>query len=157
IGGRVATAHTVDDQIETVLMRTMRGAGARGLAGLAADSRVLHPLLGIERRQIEQYANERRLEWVEDPSNVSLRFFRNRVRHEFLPSLRSVSPEIDEFLVGVGLRAASWRRDVDRFIDERIGIHLLRSSAGLDVRSSSLSGFSVFELRELLPAILARS
>jgi tRNA(Ile)-lysidine synthase len=153
----VVTAHTADDQTETVLMRIMRDSGARGLAGLAAEGRVLRPLLRAGRREIAEYARERRLEWVEDPSNASTRFLRNRLRHELLPALRRVFPTVDGYLLEVGTRAAAWRRDLDRFIDEAIDIRLPKSGEGLDVGVSELSRHSVFELRELLPAILARA
>jgi len=157
VGARVVTAHTADDQIETVLLRTLRDAGARGLAGLAAEGPVLRPLLGVRRIEIAAYAEARRLTWVEDPSNVSRRFLRNRLRHELLPALRSVAPAIDEDLLNVGFRAAAWRRDVETFIDEYLGVRLLRPGAGLDVDASALGGYSIFELRELLPSVLARA
>ena len=157
VGGRVATAHTADDQIETVLMRTMRGAGARGLAGLAPEGPVLRPLLGVRRAEIVAYAQARGLAWVDDPTNASMRFFRNRVRHELLPAIRSVAPAIDDYLLGVGARAAAWRGDVERFIDEQLDVLVLEFEPGLDVGADGLEGFSVFELRELLPAIVARA
>lgn len=154
---RVATAHTADDQIETVLMRTLRDSGARGLAGLAADSRVLRPMLDFRRREVEEYARERALDWVEDPSNRSMRFFRNRIRHELLPALRAAQPGIDECLLQIGFKAADWRRDVDRVIDDELDVRVLREVVGLDVRAETLQRYSVFELRELLPAVLARA
>src|SRR5262249_13810562 len=61
----VTTAHTADDQLETVLMRILRGAGARGIAGLFADSGVCRPLLGHSRRDITEYAERRGLSWIE--------------------------------------------------------------------------------------------
>ena len=129
--GRVATAHTANDQIETVLMRTLRGAGARGLAGLAAPSKVLRPLLAVRREEIVAYARDRGVEWIEDASNASMRFFRNRVRHELLPALRTVSPSIDDYLLDVGGRAARWRRDVDRFSKPQTrGTNRLRRRCG---------------------------
>jgi tRNA(Ile)-lysidine synthase len=151
----VATAHTADDQIETVFMRTLRDAGARGLAGLAAESRVLRPLLAVRRREIEDYARERALDWIEDPSNASPKFLRNRVRHDLLPALRRVAPAIDADLLRIGASAAAWRSDVDRFIDVRLDVRLLKTG-GLDVSTSALANFSALELRELLPAIVAR-
>src|SRR5204863_1134260 len=83
----VATAHTRDDQVETILMRVMRGAGARGLGGLFAESVDLHPLIGVSRHEIVAYAEANALRWIDDPSNASLRFFRNRVRLDLLPAL----------------------------------------------------------------------
>src|SRR4029079_18572511 len=66
---RVATAHTADDQLETVLMRVIRGAGARGLAGLHAAGGPLRPFLRITRAELETYARDRQLQFVNDPSN----------------------------------------------------------------------------------------
>jgi tRNA(Ile)-lysidine synthase len=156
-GGRVVTAHTADDQIETVLMRTLRGAGARGLAGLAARGPVLRPLLDVRRSDVEAYAQARGIEWAEDPSNSSMRYFRNRVRHQLLPALRSVAPAIDDDLLCIGSRAAAWRDEVEAFVDDRFDIHLLASEAGLDVDATALAGCSIAELRVFLPAMLARA
>ena len=85
---RVATAHTADDQAETVLMRLLEGAGPRGLAGIApVRGLYIRPLLGARRADIEAYLRARGLAWVEDASNRDLRFLRNRIRHEVLPFL----------------------------------------------------------------------
>src|SRR3569623_116231 len=73
---QVATAHTRDDQIETVLMRVLRGSGARGLAALESGSRtprsraIVRPLRGCSRAQVAAYAERERREWVDDPSNA---------------------------------------------------------------------------------------
>src|SRR5688500_5311012 len=87
VGGRVATAHTVDDHLATIVMRTLRGAGARGLAGLAADSPVLRPFLHLTRSQLAAYARRQGIPHLEDPSNSSRRYLRNRVRHDLLPAI----------------------------------------------------------------------
>jgi tRNA(Ile)-lysidine synthase len=106
---RLATAHTVDDQAETVLLRIARGAGTRGLAGIYprlsvpssqfSDAAIIRPLLGIRREEIELYLKEIGQEWREDRSNRDLRFARNRVRHGILPRLeRNLNPSIREAL-----------------------------------------------------------
>src|SRR5262249_6979929 len=112
-GAAIATAHTADDQIETVLMRVMRDAGARGMAGLLAPSGVLRPLLGMRRAGLIEFARLRGLEWMEDPTNASRRFLRNRIRHDVLPALRRVNPLIGEELLDFGRRAAEWRRETE--------------------------------------------
>jgi tRNA(Ile)-lysidine synthase len=122
-GARVVTAHTRDDQIETVLMRELRGSGARGLAGQAAASEIVRPLLEIRRSTLEEYARTRRVVWEEDPSNASRAFLRNRVRHELLPALRRVDPSIDEALWAIGTRAAEWRAEVEALVDDRLPFH----------------------------------
>lgn len=151
----VCTAHTASDQIETVLMRILRGAGARGLAGLNAGE-ARRPLLAFTRVELERYAAARRLEWVDDPSNASPRFLRNRVRSDLLPALRRVRPSIDEELLTIGREAARWRTAVDTVVDREIELPQCSDGAALDVGAASLVGRSAAELSVLWPAIVAR-
>ncbi|HEX5126757.1 MAG TPA: tRNA lysidine(34) synthetase TilS [Rhodocyclaceae bacterium] len=84
----IVLAHHRNDQVETVLHRLMRGTGVHGVgAMLARDDarRILRPLLDVSRNEIEAYAREHRLEWIEDESNRDTRFTRNFLRHELLP------------------------------------------------------------------------
>src|ERR1041385_8654798 len=78
----ICTAHTRDDQVETVLFRELRGSGPRGLAGLAAESEIRRPLLGFTRDDVADYARAEGVEWVEDPTNADRSFARNRIRHD---------------------------------------------------------------------------
>lgn len=112
-GAAVATAHTRDDQAETVVMRILRGAGARGLAGLAAPSPIRRPLLEVSRSTIARFAEQRGVRWVEDPSNLSRSHLRNRVRLDLLPAILAVRPGFRADVVALGERAAAWRREVD--------------------------------------------
>jgi tRNA(Ile)-lysidine synthase len=93
---RIATGHTADDQAETVLMRLLRGTGLRGLGGIrpASEGGVIRPLLGIERKAIARWLAARRLDFRTDESNLDLRFFRNRIRHEVLPLLKRIEPKV---------------------------------------------------------------
>lgn len=105
---RVATGHTQDDQAETVLMRLLRGSGTRGLAGIyplqrveggAGDLAIVRPLLGVRRREIEEYLRGLGQEWREDRSNLDLRHLRNRIRHQLLPLLeREYNPSLTRAL-----------------------------------------------------------
>ncbi len=86
----VAFGHTRDDQAETVLLRLMRGAGPRGLAGMhPRNGRSVRPLLGCRRHELRAWLAERRLPFVEDASNQDVSIPRNRVRAELLPLLAS--------------------------------------------------------------------
>ena len=109
----VVTAHSLDDHIETVVMRMLRGSSARGLAGLLADSGIERPLLAHRREAIRKYARIRRVAFVEDPSNESLTYFRNRVRLQLLPSIRAVRPLFEEDIVKISRQAAQVRQRVD--------------------------------------------
>jgi tRNA(Ile)-lysidine synthase len=109
---RLATAHTLDDQAETVLLRLLRGTGPDGLAGIperSPDGRVVRPLLRICRAEIEAFARERRLYWREDATNAELRFARNRLRRRWLPGLaREFNPQL---LRAIGNLAEAQRQD----------------------------------------------
>lgn len=97
------TAHTQDDQAETVLLQLLRGAGPKGLAAMpqrqSLGSGFLHrPLLNFSRSRLQQYADEFGLSWVEDNSNDDLRFDRNFLRHSILPALRERWPSASQNL-----------------------------------------------------------
>ena len=111
----VATAHTRDDHLETVIMRILRGAGARGLAGLLAGSPgIIRPLVHTRRAALTTYAQRHDLEWVDDPTNESRRFFRNRVRHDLLPALQKADPRLPEALLALAERAAGLRNELEQ-------------------------------------------
>lgn len=113
--GRIAVGHHADDQAETVLLHLLRGAGLNGLTGMSPlrEDGVFRPFLSYERREIEEYARERGLTWVEDASNQSIDFRRNRIRHELLPLLeRDYNPSIRAAL----LRLAEVARAADAYI-----------------------------------------
>jgi len=92
---KIATAHTLDDQAETVLLRIFRGTGIRGLAGIHprivfeekghAFGEVVRPLLSFRRAALQQFLRDRGQRWREDSSNQNVAFLRNRVRHRLLP------------------------------------------------------------------------
>ncbi len=108
---RIATGHTQDDQAETVLLRLLRGAGARGLAGIPPRrGAIVRPLIDRTREETEAHVRALGLVAVQDPSNATPRFLRNRVRAEVLPALRSLSPGAARSLA----RAADLLRDDER-------------------------------------------
>lgn len=153
----VATAHTRDDQIETVLMRVMRGAGARGLAGLYAPSAVRRPLVRVARAQIEAYARSRGLRWTDDPSNASRAYLRNRVRLDLLPALLRTSPSVADHLLAVADRAAAWRRDVHSVVEALVQVDQYDDATRLDVPAEPLVAQSGDALAWLWPAIVERA
>ena len=153
----VSTAHSADDQVETVLMRVLRDAGARGLAGLYADSEIIRPLIRLTRRDLARYARAQGLAWVEDPSNASPRYLRNRVRHHLLPALRHVRIGIDADLLALARKAARWRADVEAYVSSEVELRTFAETPGLDVCAGALSVRSTAELCVLWPAIAARA
>lgn len=107
---RIALGHTLDDQAETVLLRLLRGAGTRGLAGMwPSHGLVIRPLIEVRRTAVEHYAAERGLRWREDASNHDLGIPRNAVRRVVLPTLIDVAgPSLPERLAR---QAEAWRDD----------------------------------------------
>jgi tRNA(Ile)-lysidine synthase len=108
----VATAHTADDQAETVLLRLFRGSGPEGLGGIAeasADGFFVRPLLRATRAQVLLHARRHALTWCEDPSNADRRYARARLRHGWLPGLaRDFNPAL---LRAIGDLAEAQRRE----------------------------------------------
>ena len=161
-GAQVATAHTRDDQIETVLMRAMRGAGARGLAALEArtagpgahPNAIVRPLLSCSRARVAAYAARVRLEWVDDPSNSRADHLRNRIRHDLLPALTRARPSLPAELLSIGRRAGELRREVERFVDRELSIEVRDGS--LLIARDILLRHDGQELALLWPAIAAR-
>src|SRR2546425_12224025 len=146
---RVATAHTLDDQAETVLLRVVRGAGTRGLAGIypqlsvsssqfsvgrqsSVEGRqqlcgsIVRPLLGVRRKELEAYLFAEGQRWREDSSNRDLRHARNRVRHGILPRLeRNLNPAVREILA----ETAEIARAEEEYWSAEVG-RILQASAG---------------------------
>jgi tRNA(Ile)-lysidine synthase len=120
------TAHHLDDQAETVLLQLLRGAGVRGLAGIAevktfAGGRLLRPLLGFTRDELLDYAQRHELKWVEDSSNRDTRHSRNFVRHEVLPLLERRWPAARRLIARAGCLAAPRRDNLIRYWIRRRG------------------------------------
>lgn len=97
---KIATAHTLDDQAETVLMRLIRGSGPKGLSGIPPVSNgiIIRPLIETGRFEIEKFLIARGIDWIEDSTNKLRTMLRNKIRLDLLPMLESYNPRIKETL-----------------------------------------------------------
>ena len=159
----VATAHTRDDQAETVLGKFLRGAWTEGLSGIHPavefkEGRILRPLLIATRVEVEAYLHELGQEWREDSSNRHLTFTRNRLRHELLPLLEGWNPRLREHLAQMAALArdeeAWWQGEMARLAGQLL-------LPGRPVRGGGRAagdglGLDVTRLAALAPAVQRR-
>lgn len=126
LADHVATAHTLNDQAETVMMKLARGAGSRGLAGIFPEQKlargsIVRPLLQIHRDELRNYLNSIHQDWREDSSNADLNFTRNRVRARVLPALKAdLNPSIESSLAHTSAIAQAeeeyWHEQIARIL-----------------------------------------
>ncbi len=110
-GEALVTAHHADDQAETLLLQMLRGSGPKGLAAMGERARfgkgyLLRPLLTFSRVELEQYATQHALHWIEDPSNATDRYDRNYLRNTVMPLLSRRWPTVNESLGRVAAHQA---------------------------------------------------
>ena len=154
---KIATAHTLDDQAETVLLRIFRGTGIRGLSGIHpqivfedqghAFGEVVRPLLAFRRAALQEFLRERGQSWREDSSNRDIAFLRNRARHRLLPMIREEFGEAAIAHMGVLAEIAraeeeQWERALPEIRGQGAGAAETRQAA-------SLSGLAVAPLLTL--------
>jgi tRNA(Ile)-lysidine synthase len=128
----IATAHTADDQAETLLMRLARGSALRGATAIRTDApRLLRPLLGVRRADTEALVAAAGLVPVRDPTNADLRLFRTRIRHQVLPALREAAgPSVVERLARFARSAAE---DEELLAGQAaLALERVRDGTGLD-------------------------
>ena len=99
----LATAHTKDDQCETVLLHLLHGAGARGLGGILPKRQdgaltLIRPFLGVEKRELLSYCAEMGIDYAQDQSNDDVTYTRNKIRHHLLPVLEEINPNVRDAL-----------------------------------------------------------
>lgn len=142
----IATGHTADDQVETILYRLASSPSRRALLGMRpADGRLVRPLLGLSRAQVTAYCEERGLQWRDDPSNEESGYARNRVRHGLARALADIHPAAAQNV----LRTAELLRDEAEVLD---GL----AAAELDGANGSPPGTIELDRLAALPSALRR-
>lgn len=147
--GLIAVAHHADDQAETVLLNLLRGTGLKGLCGMQRQSgRIVRPLLGVSRDEIEAYVLENGLRFCTDETNLCDEALRNRLRHHVIPALKAENPA---FLQAVERMTALMREDED-YLQQRTNILLeeARLGNGYDCRVLRESKLCKRAIRQLL-------
>jgi tRNA(Ile)-lysidine synthase len=123
----ILTAHTLDDQAETVLMKLLRGAWTEGLSAIhpvitQPKGKILRPFLNTRRAEIESFLNSINQPWREDSTNTDTAFTRNKIRHELLPQLRAYNPNLDQTLANLAELAreeeSRWQTELSRILPQ---------------------------------------
>lgn len=142
-----------DDQAETLLFRLLRGAGVRGLSGMPAtralgQGSLVRPLLDITRAELEAYARDHGLRWVEDPSNQDRQFSRNYLRHQVLPLLSGRWPQAYASMA----RSAAHLREAQGLLDELAQIDLATAKLPAEFEWSGLPSLEFAAIAKLSDA-----
>ena len=131
---RILTAHTIDDLLETILMRIIRGSGPAGLARMPAEKgKLLRPLLKLTHSDVLNYLKSRDLVFRTDSSNTDMRYLRNRIRHQLIPCLDNFFPSwrksilslgetqsrVAEFITMEAGKRLPWNSGADLWLDSR--------------------------------------
>ena len=137
--GKIATAHTADDNAETLLMHLVRGAGLKGLGGIMPkNGKIIRPMLSITRQEIEEFLAEYAVDHIDDSSNAGDDFLRNRLRHHVMPLLKEENPRLSQNLSAMALR-------------------LRQDEEALSQQATFEGAPNVEVLRKMAPAIRARA
>ncbi|MDE5772497.1 MAG: tRNA lysidine(34) synthetase TilS [Ruminococcus sp.] len=96
-GGKIATAHNANDNLETVILNLSRGSALKGLAGIPpVRDNIIRPILTVSRDEIEKYLKDKEQNYVTDSTNLSDDYTRNKIRHQILPVLKEINPSVIE-------------------------------------------------------------
>lgn len=156
-GEVLLTAHTQDDQLETVLLQLFRGCGLPGLAAMPAvaplgPGRIARPLLGCSRAQLESWVRARELPWIEDDTNLDERFDRNYLRRRVLPAVRERWPGVGAAVA----RSARHAAEAQELLTALARADLERASDGAALSVKALRALAPQRRRNLLRLWIAR-
>jgi tRNA(Ile)-lysidine synthase len=166
----IATAHHLNDNIETILFNLIRGTGIRGLRGIPVrQGNIIRPLLFAAKEEIENYQRENKLEYREDSSNADHKYTRNKIRHQIIPLLKEINPSLEnsfgekielfnqlEMLYEREVKKSSAQRFLQRGSDIYIPILKLkktRNASGVLFEYLKDFGFNAEQVEDMLASI----
>nr|WP_317412759.1 tRNA lysidine(34) synthetase TilS [uncultured Solibaculum sp.] len=151
---KIATAHTLSDQAETVLLHLSRGAGLRGICGIPpVRENIIRPFLRITRDEVEAYCKENSLLFITDSTNSQRDYARNRVRLDVIPTLKEVHPG---FLKSID-RCTAWLRDIKDFLERQTEDVLKKAKSGHGYRVEELLKQPAAVRREAIMELIRRA
>lgn len=150
----IITAHNLNDNIETIILNLTRGSGLNGLSGMELkENRLIRPFLNLEKEEIENFAEKNNLKWREDPSNKSLKYSRNRLRHKVIPELS----KINEKALSNIERSANIVNEANIYIKNEVAKYLEKNlNNKKELNIEKFSNLSTFLQKEVLLGFLSR-
>lgn len=149
---KIALGHTKDDQVETFLMRMVKGTGVRGLSSIPVRrGMIIRPFLHISRKEIERYARSHGVEWVVDSSNATTKYERNAIRHRVIPVLEELNPQVRDRIYRLARDMGELNDHFTSLAQEFVSAKVTRSKGALTV---SVDDLKVLD-RETLYRVLA--
>ena len=128
LSGKIATAHTADDNAETLLMHLIRGTGLKGLGGIApVRENIIRPMLTVTRQEVLAFLAKEHISYVTDSSNETDDFLRNRIRHHVMPLLRQENPSLSRNLSATALRLRQDEKALDGLAEPTANVAVLRN------------------------------
>lgn len=148
----IATAHHLNDSLETVIFNLTKGTGLSGLKGIPPKNGCyIRPLMFTKRSMIQQFANENNLTWREDQSNSSVKYHRNLIRHRVIPELRKINPNLEETFLYSSEKLLAAEQIVNDEISDCRAELLEKTSSGFKISKANIqniadSAFTLFEI-----------
>ena len=168
----VITGHHKDDNVETFFINLIRGTGISGLCGIRAENKnIIRPFLEISRQEIEHYLNQKNIKYRNDSSNSDAKYLRNKIRHQLIPLLKEMNPNIqqtitDEIFVIGGVNKV-FQKEIDeireRLLIEKEGVYKLNIAALIELEHLEvilfeiLKSFGFSEINQIIQAINSQS
>lgn len=150
----IFTGHQLDDQVETILMRILKGSGPAGLAGIASRrGNLIRPLLPFRRGELAAFVQTLGVEPWHDPANSDPRHERSWLRGQILPALKDRFPQVEDRILVLGQRAAVQRAGWDALLERLPGLDLTSECDGVSVAASPLHGYDSSTQQLLLGAL----
>ncbi len=144
---RIATAHHADDQVETVLMNLLHGQSLEGLTGIPVrNENIIRPMLFATRSDIEQYAAAHQITWREDASNQTSLYLRNQIRHDVVPKLQAINPNLTATLQRTQILAKAEWSFLQETLESWKAANVREEGDTWKVRKDSLKGHSAVAL-----------
>ncbi|OGW04121.1 MAG: tRNA lysidine(34) synthetase TilS [Nitrospinae bacterium RIFCSPLOWO2_02_39_17] len=164
---KIALGHTADDQAETVLMRLLRGSGMKGMGGIRAvracseqseSNNIIRPLIEVSRDEVAEFAAEKGLRYVEDPSNLKTEYLRNKIRLNLIPLLKK---EYNPSVIRALSETAEIIRDEDEFLEDYCSnifspVVLAEGRESVEIDVSKLKGLHIAIQRRIIRIAIKR-